>query len=336
MARFVSWLGRNADGLIALLLAVCIGVLGLADVVGTDQVSEATLLILAVMAVVLLRDRLHGRSVEREVKQVLHDTSATLELIPERLAEVRTMEETVARMRAATEELAGFRVLHGWEVAKALEEARKTTGTWMFKGGTGTYIRAVTLPECVAAARREARPVEMRLEIIDPTNEDACGRYARFRTALAAGPDGIGEIWTLDRTRKEAFATIVAACWYRQQYDLLDIDVRLSSVVTTFRWDLSSSCIIITQEDPHVPALLFNRGTSYYDRWSTELRSSFAQARQVVVADAARAVQLSDEPTAEMVRNLFVQLKLPLPKAFSDGDISQIIQKAIQAVNPYR
>ena len=37
---------------------------------------------------------------------------------------------------------------------------------------SGTYIRAKTLPECVAAARRERRTLIVRLEIIDPTDPD--------------------------------------------------------------------------------------------------------------------------------------------------------------------
>jgi hypothetical protein len=321
MARFVAWVTRNVDGLIALLLAVCIGILGLADVVGTDQVTEATLLILAVVAVVLLRDRIHATVVEREIRS--------------RLDRVGEIEETVQIMRTAMEEMAGVRVLHGPEVGKALEKARKTTDHWTFKGGTGTYLRAVTLPGCIDQARREKRGVRIRLQIIDPTNEELCDRYARFRRSLSAQPDGTGERWTLERTRKESFATVLAACWHRQRFDLLDIDVRLASLATTFRWDLSSQCIIITQEDPQVPALMFERGKFYYDRWNTELQTTLDQARRVPVEEAAKAVSLSEEPTVEEVSRLFTRLNLELPSSFSPRSIQDIIQKAIQAKNPY-
>ena len=324
MARFVSWLGRNADGLIALLIAFCIGVLGLADVVGTDQVNEATLLILAVVAVVLLRDRLSGRSMEREVQKVLDRADS--------------IEQTVGVMHRAMDEMGGVRILAGADVGRALEQARRGTDTWMFKGGTGTYVRAVTLPRLADDARRQARRLTVRLEIIDPTNTEICERYARFRRSLSPQPDAIGEKWTLDRTRKESFATVLAACWYQQRSELLGIDVRLSVVATTFRWDLSSSCIIITQEDPQVPALMFERGKSksYYDRWNIELQTSLDQARRVSIDEAAKAVSLSDEPTVDEVSRLFTRLNLALPTAFSDRSISEIIQKAIQAKNPYQ
>ena len=175
MARFVSWLGRNADGLIALLIAVSIGVLGLADVVGTDQVNEATLLILAVVAVVLLRDRISGRSMEREVQKVLDRAGS--------------IEQTVGVMHRAMDEMAGVRILAGPDVGRALEEARRGTDTWMFKGGTGTYVRAVTLPRLADDARQQARRITVRLEIIDPTDTEICERYARFRRSLSPRPD---------------------------------------------------------------------------------------------------------------------------------------------------
>jgi len=94
----------------------------------------------------------------------------------------------------------------------------------------------------------------VQLEIIDPTEEMLCKAYAQFRSALAPGSDGTGEEWTLTLTCKEAFATILAACWYRQRYaSVLMIEVGLSRTMTTFRWDVSSRSVVMTQEDPGCP-----------------------------------------------------------------------------------
>ena len=38
--------------------------------------------------------------------------------------------------------------------------------------------------------------------------------------------------------------------------------------MTTLRWDLSQRSVIITQDDPRARALMFERGTSFYDDWS--------------------------------------------------------------------
>src|SRR5258708_1313472 len=55
MARFVRWFKSNADGVVALVTAVVIAVLGVLDILGTNQVSAAILLTLALLAPTLLR-----------------------------------------------------------------------------------------------------------------------------------------------------------------------------------------------------------------------------------------------------------------------------------------
>ncbi|MGH8571048.1 MAG: hypothetical protein ACREX8_00530 [Gammaproteobacteria bacterium] len=299
MARFTRWLRRNIDAVLALLISVVVGILALADVLGTeeDQINAAILIVLALLAATLLRDR-------RSAAQALESASAV-------------------------------RLLSGLEVSQAHAEARHATELWIFKGGTGTYLRAVTLTECIEIARREKRLLRVQLEVIDPTDEALCKAYAQFRSSLAPGPDGTGEEWTLVRTRKESFATILAACWHRQRCaSFLTIDVGLSRTMTTFRWDVSSRYVIMTQEDPAAQALMFEKGRPYYDAYNRELVSSFRQAKRVHL-DNVGELQLSDEPTIEETRRLFTQLELELPASFSERDITDIVRKALRAKNPY-
>jgi hypothetical protein len=301
--------------LIALVVAVVTFVLALVDILGADEVNGATLLILAVLAAAVLRDRSRTEAME----DVLED-------LPEGLRK---------STRDALDEMSMVRVLRGSEVGRALEEARQNTDRWFFKGGTGTYIRAVTLPTCIERARERRRTLRMRLEIIDPTNEDVCEQYARFRQSGVNRLDATGEPWTLDRTRKESFATILAACLHKQHYQFLELEIGLSARMTTFRWDLSDSRIVITQEDPGAPAMMIERGKPYYDAWSTELQASFDQASRVPL-EQVRQSRLSAEPTVEEVRKLFVNLSIPLPHGFTDRAVSDIIRKALQPTNPYK
>jgi hypothetical protein len=335
MGRLTAWIVRNVDGLVALLLAALIAVLAWVDVAGANEVNGATLLVLAVLAATLLRDRSRAELLEHDLRTAVRQTGPVLAGLPERLDRVAELGDVVAAARRALDEMSMVRVLSGREIGHALAEARRDTDRWIFKGGTGTYLRAVTLPECVENARRENRTLLMRLEIVDPTNADLCDRYARFQRSLATRPDGVGETWTLDRARKEAFATILAACWYRQRFGLLDIDIGLSSTMTTFRWDMSAHSVIMTQENPSAPALMIERGKYYYDRYSLELLTSLEQARRVPI-EQAKAVPLSDEPTVEEARRLFDVLDLPLPTSFIDRDVADVIRKAIQPRNPYQ
>lgn len=296
MARFLTWLRVNVDGFFALVIALAVGLLGVLDVVGATEVSAAILLILALLAATLLRDR------QLSARTVRNATSVIL--------------------------------LSGAEITQAHETARRGTEQWVFKGGTGTYIRAVTLPDCVEQARHEQRPLRMQLEILDPTNENLCKTYAQSKSSMVPRADRTGETWTTDRTRKESFATILAACWFRQRFTFLTIDIGLSSVMTTFRWDLSSSSVIMTQDNPNTPALLFEKDKPHYRDFSRELVASFKQARRVELGRADE-LNLSDEPSVEETRKLFALLEVDLPGAFTDRDVVDIVRKALQPRNPY-
>ncbi len=325
MSRIVKWITKNADGLIALVLAACIAILAWADVVGTNQVNSAVLLILAVLATTLLRDRVRSSFIEHDVRKVLDHLEA--------------LDNKVTGAQQAQDQASTLRVLRGDAIGEALATARRDTDSWTFKGGTGTFIRAVTLPECIERAREKGRALTVRLEILDPTDDDVCEHYAVFQRSMSQTLDGTGEVWTAERTKKESFATVLAACWHRQRYRPLTVEVGLSSTISTFRWDLSSRSLIMTQfipqRDPREPALLIERGSTYYDRYVTELRTSFDQSRLLPIEQAAKAVRLSDEPSVEEAQKLFVALNLPLPASFDDGAVSDIIRKAIHAKNLY-
>lgn len=336
MTRGFTWVANNLDAIIGLLLALGVGVLGLAS----DEkwvpktVDSATLLILALLAQALLREQWRRKSTEREVRQIIRDTRDSLSVLLPPLRHITDDDGVLARTRRAIDSVSMVRVLHGAEVGQALADARRQTSWWAFKGGTGTFIRAVTLPECIEQARWRDGTLDFDVEIIDPTDEAVCERYARFRQSLSPQPDLTGERWTVDRTRKESFATVLAACWHRQRSGLLNIDVRLSTHMTTFRVDLSAPCVIITQENPRTPALRIDCGEIYYNRYRIELQYSREQSRKVPIGQADQ-MTLDDEPSVEQTRKLFAALGLPVPRSFGDREIADIVAKAIQARNPY-
>jgi hypothetical protein len=332
MARLVAWLSKYADSGLALILAIGVGILTLADIAGSNEVSGAILLTLGLVASASLRNRAREEAMDTQLHEVLSTTSDVLSRMPARLDE---LESTVESTRRALTESSFVRVLHGAAVGRALEDARRNTHRWVFKGGTGTFLRAVTLPECVDIARRRKHTLHVQLEIIDPADEKVCGSYAQFRRSLSDQPDATGEIWTVARTRKESYATVLAACWYRSHFSFVTIELGLSSVMTTFRWDMTPHQLIITQEDPQFPAMLLEPGKYYYEIYSRELMASLRQARQVPLSQLDH-IELSDEPTVDETRKLFADLDLPIPRTFTDRDVAEIIGKALRAKNPYQ
>ncbi|MFJ8110787.1 hypothetical protein [Streptomyces sp. NPDC096132] len=302
----IAWAVRNADGVVAIGVALTVGLLDLTDEgfdKGNDIASSAILLVLAALV--------FGSLTERR----------------RRMADIRAATAETGR---AIEDLAMVRTLAGPEVGMAHEQARRTTARWVFKGGTGTYLRAVTLPQCVLEAQRQRRALSMKIDIVNPADERVCEAYARFRRTFGHG-DTAG--WTTERTRKESYATVLAAGWHRQRLDTLEIDVHLSSVAPALRFDLSDTCLIITQDDPRRVSLYVERDRPLYDYYVTELHQSREQA---VKLDLREATELSDEPTVDEVRRLLDRLGLPLPTSYTDRDVGDIIDKALRAEDPYR
>lgn len=320
MKRLLLRLAENIDAIVALFLGVVVSLLSLFGHTSAHTVEDSILITLAVLSFALLRDRWNEDDGYEDMAR-----------------RVGRLDQTTARMQTTVEGLATVKTLRGVaDINQAFALARQHTDRWVFKGGTGTYTRAVTLPLCLKSAGQDRRSLRVRLEIVDPTNVALCERYANYRSSISQDrPDGTGEVWTLDRTRKESFATVLAACWYKRTHrQLLDIQVGLASTVSMFRYDLSMSRIIITQDDSEFPATVISSESPLYDGYDTELRSSFAQTRQVDLA-AADGLQLSPRPTPAEVRRLFVPIGVPLPENFSDDDLEEIIRKALKAKNPY-
>lgn len=306
MQRFWQMLVAYVDVSVAFVLAVAILGLDIAGIASTKVVQSATMATLAVVAIVLLRDR--ARSDTRGVE----------------------VQESMDALRKQLD----VRIISGTECNRVLTDARRDTDRWVFRGGTGAYIRAVTLPECVSAARPVRRKLDFRLEILDPTDPDLCHQFVRLHQRLATSPDSPEQSWTADETRRELFATILAACWYQQRYELLDIDVRLSSAYSLLRYELSKSCLIFTQRGPEFPALVINSGTPTYLCWESELHVSFQQAKRLPL-QSVKSMQLSSVPSAEEIRDVFRVLTIELPTDYSDDDLTEIRKLALESSDPY-
>jgi hypothetical protein len=288
-----DWLVRNVEGFLALAIAVTFLVLGVFDVYGANStvVNSAILLTLALLAATLLRDRTTSKN--------------------------------------ALDAISSARLVSGSEVAQALAEARRHTDRWIFKGGTGVDLRAETLPEFAKMAREEQRPLELRLEIVDPADQALCEGYAQV---LAAHEPSGSTLWTADRVRQEVYATILAAARENQRVKYLNVEIRLSSVVSTLRWDLSDTGVIMAE--PAGPAMVFKKDSPYYATCKRELTVSFDQARRVPL-DAAKDHPLSDPPAEEEIRELFTVLEVGLPSTHDSRTIAAIGKAAGIKVSDY-
>ncbi|WP_370018620.1 hypothetical protein [Planotetraspora sp. GP83] len=132
VGRSLTWAAKNVDGAIALVLAVVVGGLGvLPDSVIPDKgnwksqlVSGTTLVILALVATALLRDRVRQEPVE----DAINATSGLLAELPGRLRRLDELESLVAGTRRALEDMSIVRVLGSrHEITQAHADTRRGT-----------------------------------------------------------------------------------------------------------------------------------------------------------------------------------------------------------------
>jgi hypothetical protein len=227
--------------------------------------------------------------------------------------------------RMTAEQRPSVRILRGTEVRAAYEQAREDTDLWYFKGCTGTYLRAATMPRCLGGLRR---PFEFRIEIMDPRESEACQRYDNF-CSQRTGSRRPGQ------ARLDSYATIVAAYWYNQYRDYTTIRVGLTRTASTFRYDMSSRYLIITCADPELPAAVIPNRTALFAAYDHELAFSFSQAELVVDGGAGQEVHLSPAPSPDEVRVLLEALNVAPERPLSDDEAASIAEKALDAPNPY-
>jgi len=327
----MRWLGANSEAAIALVTAVIVGILGLTGSVSATVVNSAILATLAALALSVLHDR-WALDAEPRARARLIAAQESLEQLPLHIARIGLIEELLSDYRATLAEESTISILRGNAITQSLTEARAEAKEWIFRGGTATFVRAVVLPECIQRARRARRPLNVRLEILDPRDLTLCERYANFFQHGVDDPNEDELTWTGKGTQLELYATIFAACWWNQHYPSLRIEVALSSTMTLFRWDMTQNVLLITERGPRFPAIMIREGGFYYDYWRNELDEHFSQCWSVALIDAPR---LSEQPTPTETRDLFDRLQLTIPDYFSDEDVDLIVRQAIDAQNPY-
>jgi hypothetical protein len=323
---------EHLDTIVVLFLAIIFSVLGFIHLASGEALANGILATLAVLAFSFVRERLRREVSERSLSANLVAIETGLSGFPVQLRHIGDVRRDVAAMRTELDGSAEMQMLTGSLIGGAFADARRGAGWWMFCGGTGTYLRAVTLPELAKESRRDNRIISLHIQIIDPRNDEVCESYALHRHSADVWPDN-GSPWTRDLVQKAAYATILAACWYGRNYGLLKIRLGLATSWSNFRYDLTPSCLLITVRDKDFPAYRIKPEKLFYRYWDTDLKISFDQAHQVALD---RVPALGPSPTCDEVRDLFAVLGLPLDTSYDDDAVSTIITKALYAgTTPY-
>jgi hypothetical protein len=78
------------------------------------------------------------------------------------------------------------------EISTLLVAAIQPTEKWWFRGGTGRYLRAMTLPSMGKTTRSRSSTKELHVQLIDPTELAVCNEYAVYRSGLRSATKNDG------------------------------------------------------------------------------------------------------------------------------------------------
>jgi hypothetical protein len=213
------------------------------------------------------------------------------------------------------------------EISSLLSSAIQSTEKWWFRGGTGRYLRAVTLPKIAETTQSTSSTKELHVQLIDPTELTVCKEYAAYRSGIRSA-NNEAEPWTQERVRKEVYATLICLFLRATEYPLLNVRITLLPSFSSFRIDLSSRYVILTKEDSQAPGVRCDYGSYFYDAYRDDLVLTAKQGRSISVTP------LYSEPTVESVRQNFAALKL-VGDDVHDDLLRRAIETARASRNPY-
>jgi hypothetical protein len=224
---------------------------------------------------------------------------------------------------------AKIEVVEPRSIGPLLRDAMTKTDLWWFKGASGRYLRAQTLPSIAVHARESGVSKEIIALLIDPANDRLCEQYATYRRSLRSASQD--KQWTSLRVKKEVYATILAVIRHQHDEPLLRISLALTNHFSSFRIDLSSPYAIITREDALAPAVKCDKGTYYYDSYADDILLSQQQARRLA---QPTTIPSFTAQSADLVRTMLKDLGLPA-EDLNDTDLINIIAASGDRKNPY-
>lgn len=166
------------------------------------------------------------------------------------------------------------------EIGPLLKKAVSDSRSWVYKGACGRYTRATTLPMMAKSARQEGIGRDIRITLLDPSNDLLCDEYATYRRSLKSAKNG--NTWTKEKVKEEVIATVISALRYKHEEPLLRIEIHLSNHFSAFRFDISDHYVIVTKEDSEAAGLKADKATFFYDSYIDDSRLSERQSKQVI------------------------------------------------------
>lgn len=221
-------------------------------------------------------------------------------------------------------------VLDSASIAESIEEATQHARQWHVRARTANYFARHTLLELTQSALKSRRSIDIKMQVLDPEDEDLLRSYARMRS----NHRGAAALWTVERVRLEIYASILQAALCVQDAPRLNVTVGLSSMNWVMSLDLSDEMALVTGQNKGEPGLLFRKASQFFGGWCDDFESAFAGCRQITPDDPGITRESARHPTADdlaAVRSFFQ--RMGLQSCSDDQTLGKVLAQARTADN---
>lgn len=229
-------------------------------------------------------------------------------------------------------EISRLQALPKEQVTDQLKAAMVKTSEWRFKGNTGSFLRKVTLPDLAARARASGKSINVYVEVLDPSAIEICEQFADYRRSIAKN-HADKEKWNLKYVQTGACATILMAAAYKYSDPLVEISLGLTNRMSTFRYDISSTSAIVTNESSATSAIMVNVNSHFYNRFYEESRISLVQSK-LVPLDGSQQLEIA-KLTVEKARIELSKLLGSSTILVEDDFVKEVIDLVQNPTSPY-
>ena len=155
------------------------------------------------------------------------------------------------------------------DIGPALDALASNAAHYKLNVRTGRHFRADVLPVLSQKARKQRMPMRIEVILLDFRNSSMCRRYAEYRK------------YETDYVQYEILATIIKLIEASNANPFLEIELYLSSRLSTFRLDGSNDEVIITREDAADYAARYSRSNPNYAAFMNEFSWVQKEAQRV-------------------------------------------------------
>lgn len=217
----------------------------------------------------------------------------------------------------------GTHELRPSEIRKALlDGVSSTTNRYLFRGRTGRFLTATVLPDLMRRSSERLRSLELRVQMLDPSNAAVCGIYSDFRRQIGESSE------TARDTQMKVLAQLVALHAARGA-TLVKIHIYLASTFSLLRADIGDGYAVLTRESKKEPGIKIAANNAFYDVIIEDFNLTERQARRVPDEPCVTLETLSVEVLRQLVQTWELAMEL------TDDEAAHVVGLARNLQDPY-